>query len=480
MSRTIYWHDYETFGPRPSVDRPSQFAGVRTSEDLDVVGEPLMMYCQPVADLLPTIDACLMTGITPQFARQQGVPEPEFIGRIYQEFRQRDTCGAGYNSIRFDDEVTRYTLYRNFHDPYAREWQNGNSRWDIIDMVRLTYAIRPGVLAWPERDPGVPSFKLELLSQANGLEHDAAHDALSDVMATISLARRIKQSEPGLYDFCLKLRDKAHVASNIDLETHRPLLHISSKISARRGCATLVMPLVAHPVNANAVICVDLCADPAPLYDLSQVELRDQMFGASGEPGEGQQRVPLMVIHLNRCPVVLPTRMLDDANASRLQIDVSQAERAWQRLVGDADDLCGKASGAFAAEFADQQDAEAALYAGFLSPADRRMAQSVVNADCGQLSTGNFLFKDTRMNELLFRYQARHFPASLSPERYQLWISRVASRLGGTCSTDAPLVAFETDLEKRLAEEDLAEDKRSILLALQNWAEELRETFPGD
>ncbi len=68
--------------------------------------------------------------------------EAEFIARIHAELAHPGTCGVGYNSIRFDDEFTRYTLYRNFYDPYAREWQNGCSRWDIIDMLRLTRALR--------------------------------------------------------------------------------------------------------------------------------------------------------------------------------------------------------------------------------------------------------------------------------------------------------------------------------------------------
>ena len=168
---SILWHDYETFGIDPALDRPSQFAAIRTSLELEPIAEPIMLYCAPSDDCLPSIDACLITGITPQEARAKGLSEPEFVAKIHTEFIQSGTCGAGYNSIRFDDEVTRHCFYRNFYDPYAREWQNGNSRWDIIDMVRATYALRPEGINWPESEPGVPSFRLELLTQANGLAH---------------------------------------------------------------------------------------------------------------------------------------------------------------------------------------------------------------------------------------------------------------------------------------------------------------------
>jgi len=198
---TLYWHDYETFGIDPKRDRPVQFAGIRTDEALNIIGAPLVIYCQPANDFLPSPQACMITGISPQLALKEGVNEAEFISRIHAEFARPGTCTVGYNNIRFDDEFTRYTLYRNFYDPYAREWQNGNSRWDIIDLLRVTRALRPAGINWPERDDGQSSFRLEELSKANNIAHDAAHDALSDVLATIEVARLIKARQPVQTDF---------------------------------------------------------------------------------------------------------------------------------------------------------------------------------------------------------------------------------------------------------------------------------------
>lgn len=109
MSTTLYWHDYETSGTDPRRDRPMQFAGLRTDEDLNVVGEPLSLYCRLADDVLPQPDACLVTGLTPARVNREGVAEAEFIGRIVAELGRPGTCGVGYNSLRFDDEVTRGT-----------------------------------------------------------------------------------------------------------------------------------------------------------------------------------------------------------------------------------------------------------------------------------------------------------------------------------------------------------------------------------
>ncbi|MCZ6830365.1 MAG: exodeoxyribonuclease I, partial [Gammaproteobacteria bacterium] len=227
MKGTFYWHDYETFGIDPSRDRPVQFAGVRTDAKLNIVGEPLMLFSQPARDVLPHPEACLVTGITPQKALAEGVPEVEFIARIHAELARPGTCGVGYNSIRFDDEVTRYPLYRHFYDPYEREYREGNSRWDIIDMVRLTHALRPDGINWPLREDGYPSFRLEQLTDANGIGHEAAHDALSDVYATLAMARLIRDTHPRLYDYVLNNRGKQAVQQQLDIVAMKPVLHVS-------------------------------------------------------------------------------------------------------------------------------------------------------------------------------------------------------------------------------------------------------------
>ena len=217
MTASIFWYDYETTGIDPRRDRPLQVAGIRTDEALNEIEAPLNFYCRPSDDILPHPAACLITGITPQRLEEQGLGEAEFMTRLHAELSRPGTCVAGYNTLRFDDEVTRYSLYRNFFDPSAREWQGGNSRWDLIDLVRTAYALRPEGIQWPLNDEGVVTLKLERLTEANGLEHGQAHDALSDVRATIAMARLLRQRQPKLYDFLYRLRGKHAVLDQVQL-----------------------------------------------------------------------------------------------------------------------------------------------------------------------------------------------------------------------------------------------------------------------
>ena len=240
---SIVWYDYETFGTHPAVDRLAQFAAIRTDEDLNEIEAPVELFCRQADDYLPHPQAVLITGITPQQCNENGISEHRFMQAINAMFSQPNTCVMGYNSIRFDDEFTRYGFYRNFLDPYAREWQNGNSRWDLLDIVRCTFALRPEGIQWPNHEDGRPSFKLEDLTAANGLDHGKAHDAVSDVRATIALAKLIKEKQPKLFNYFYDLRRKEKVAALVDVSQHKPLIHMSGMIPAEQGCMTVVVPL---------------------------------------------------------------------------------------------------------------------------------------------------------------------------------------------------------------------------------------------
>jgi len=472
---TLYWHDYETWGEQPARDRPSQFAGLRTDLDLNPLGEPLMLYCQPPPDCLPKPEACLVTGLSPQKAQREGLAERDFMAAIIAELGRPNTCGVGYNSIRFDDEVTRYALYRNFYDPYEREWRNGNSRWDIIDLVRMTRALRPEGINWPDYESGRPCFRLEELSKANGLAHESAHDALSDVRATIALARLIKQRQPKLYDYAFQLRDKRFVRRLIDIDSHKPLLHISSMYPGERGNAALVLPLALHPTNNNSVLVFDLSESPEALLGDTAERLRERLFTPSEDLVEGEKRPPLKEVHLNKSPMLAPAKTLDDANAERLGLNRQQAEQHWRRLadlsLDEQRQLRAKLAEIYANPgFETSNDPEQQLYQGFLSDQDRQRLPRVRQASAQTLATTDFGFKDARLPELLFRYRARNFPESLSAGEREEWRRFCYRRL-----TDPEAGASLTwdQLQQRLIElraGELDASQRVLLQELEDYA----------
>lgn len=427
---SFFWHDYETFGTDPRRDRAAQFAGIRTDMDLNIIGEPLNIYCQQSCDYLPHPEACLVTGLTPELVNQQGLPEYQFVAQIHQALAQPGTCGVGYNTLRFDDEFTRNLLYRNFYDAYEREWIQGNSRWDIIDLVRAVHAFRPESLSWPKDEAGITRFKLELLSKENGLLHEAAHDAMSDVYATIALARLIKGVQPKLYEFAFSLRHKRRVQELLQVEAGRAVLHISSKYPAKKNCLALVVPLMLHPTNSNGVIVYDLSIDPEPLLSLPAMEIHRLIFSAQNALDEGETRIPLKTIHINRSPIVAPLSVLRTGDAERLQLDLERCKQHYEKI-RFANSLPKKLTEVFSLPYeSDSDDPDLALYSGgFFDENDKKQFVQIRKSSAEQLSKTNFRFIDSRLPDMLFRYRARNFPHSLNLDEQLRWLTFCRQRV---------------------------------------------------
>jgi exodeoxyribonuclease-1 len=472
VTSSIFWYDYETTGINPRNDRALQMAGIRTDADLNEIAAPVNLYCQPSDDILPHPAACMITGITPRQLAEKGLTEADFMTRVHAELAAPGTCGAGYNTLRFDDEVTRYSLYRNFFDPYAREWQGGNSRWDLIDVVRAAYALRPDGIVWPQED-GRVTLRLEKLTAANGIDHGHAHDALSDVRATIALARLIRDRQPRLYNFLFALRSKQKVQEQIRLM--QPLVHISGRFSAARSYLGVVLPLAWHPSNRNALIVCDLHLDHAPLLEHDVEVLKQRLYTRREALAEGELPVPLKLLHINRCPVVAPLNVLRPEDQERLQLDMGSYE-ARVALLNESRDIWHQKLHALYGkdEFAGSEDPEQQLYDGFIGERDRRLCEQVRQAEPEQLARESWPFDDPRLPELLFRYRARNFPDTLTGQERERWLEFCQARLQrpeyGAPNTIESFMRSLAELSL-----DARPDQLSVLRQWHDYVEALRE-----
>ena len=475
VNPTFLWYDLETFGRDPRRSRIAQFAAIRTDAQLQPIEDPIALYCRPAEDLLPSPTACVLTGITPQRAEREGLIEAEFMARVHDALAQPGTCAAGYNSLRFDDEFVRHSLYRNFFDPYEREWRNGNSRWDLLDLVRLAFALRPDGLVWPQHVDGVPSFKLEDLARANSLSHSQAHDALSDVEATLGLARAVRNAQPKLFDYYLGFRNKQRATGMLDYAGMTPVLHVSGRYPASQRCAALVLPIAPHPSISNRVIVCDLQPDPAPLLELDAEDIADRLYTPARDLPPGEARVSLKEVHLNRCPALVELRHLTDDDLERLQIDLPICLAHADRL-REHPGLAEKVRRVYAQRGSrEPSDPDLALYDGFASDTDRARMLDVRRASPEQLARNRPEFRDPRFAELLFRYRARNWPETLSSDEAERWRAYCKNRL----ESDSGL--SEYTYETYFAEIDALRQQRGdepglpvILDALQAWGLRLR------
>lgn len=418
-TESFFFYDFETFGLNPREDRIAQFAGVRTDRNFNIIGEPINIYCKPSVDYLPSPEAILVTGITLEEADKKGLTEAEFAKRIHTEFSEPGTCILGYNNIRFDDEMTRFLFYRNFFDPYAYSWQNGNSRWDLLDVVRATYALRPEGIEWPHDEEGHPILKLEALSAANGLEHAQAHDALSDVYATIALAKLLQKSQPKLFQYYFEHRRTRQVETLIDLTENRPLLHVSGMFGNQRKNMSVVMPILFSPLNKNELITIDLMGDMQGLIELPAMTIREKLYTKAEELPKGESRIPLKGVHINRCPILAPMGVLKGVEQS--VIDLKKVLDNHYLVSQNLENIRQKLMEIYAIkpEYDNSSaSVESLLYAGFFNDQDREQMNQIPEMTGEELLYAEFYFEDPRLEPLLHLYRAKnHFDTLFEEEQ---------------------------------------------------------------
>ena len=445
--KTFFWYDYETFGLSPKTQRIAQFAGIRTDENLNIIDEH-MFYCKPTYDSLPSPEACSVTGITPQICEKNGLIEKTFISTINNEFLVPDTCVVGYNSISFDDEFTRYTLFRNFLDPYAWHWQNGNSRWDILDVARFCYALKKdSSLKWHYDENNKPIFKLDKLAPANDIEHSDAHDALADVRATIGIAKIIKTTQPKLFDYALSLRDKREVSKKIELFS--PLLHTSGIYSGKLSCTRLTTALAYHPEYSDRALVFNLDQDPSLLTELDTEELKTLIF--SKKLPKGLDRLQIKELAFNKSPMFVPNiYKLENKITEQLQIDIDKCMENLSYIKDNQTQITEKIKSIYTkdSERTPALDIDQSLYDNFIDKTDRLICNQIQNLNSDELKKFKPQFKDKKLSKLLLNFKARNFPESITEGEQEEWFEIVQSRVQNGENSYLSLDNFYKSLEK--------------------------------
>ena len=473
---TYLWHDYETFGLDTRRDRPAQFAAIRTDEHFHAIEPEMCWYCRPSLDYLPNPQSITITGITPQECLEKGTCEAEFAQKIDRAMTQESTVSIGYNSSRFDDEVTRFLFWRNFRDPYAREWSNNCSRFDLFPLVLATWALRPQGIQWPQKEDGKTSFRLEHLTKANGLDHEKAHDALSDVYATIAVAKLIAQKQPKLWEYAISLRNKYAVQEVFNKGlTQGPVLWVNMKFGAKNGFMKLVAPLGNHPEQKNKVLVWDLAYDPSELMTLTQQDIKKRLFLSEEDRAAGLKPLPIYICPINQAPfVVAHLGVLSQERAEHFGIDKDLARENYAKMPTVTPMMLGAWAEAFDRDDNEPEDIDAALYSEpFASFDDKKRCRWISQATPEKLTelveAGKDVFDNDRYREKLFRYRARNWPESLLPAEQALWREQCSARLEGQEGEGLTLESFAQALSD--LEESAHEDERlqAICEALYEW-----------
>lgn len=472
MPLSFFFYDLETTGFNPRFARIMQFAGQRTDMDLNPVGDPVNELVKITDDILPDPEAILITGITPQATKVDGLSEAEFLKLFWKEVTKPGTIFMGFNSVRFDDEFMRYLQYRNFYDPYEWQWKDDRSRWDLLDVVRMTRALRPDGIKWPVDSDGKPANRLTLLTSINKLEHSNAHDALSDVQATIDLARLLKTKQPKLFNYLLEMRDKKKVAELVN--SGQPFVYSSGKYSSEFEKTTVVTKLCDHPKDQGALV-YDLRFSPSDFVGLQPEEIVEYWTRKWDDP---KPRLPVKVLKYNRCPAVAPMGVLDKSAQERLQLDLKQIDVHRQALRDHPEFIANllKALKILdkkqqASLLENEQLVDTKLYDGFFGDADKPIMQKVRTAQPNELPDLAAKFKDKRLQALVPLYKARNYPKTLTDEERKVWEAYRQQRLLGK-GAENRVNRYFARIEE-LATTKLTQNQRYLLEELKLYGESL-------
>ena len=470
---TFYFFDLETSGFSPQYDRIMQFAGQRTDMNLRPLGEPDNLLVKVTPDILPQADAVLVHGITPQKTLAEGVTEAEFAKYLIDQVCTTDTIMVGFNNIRFDNDFIRFTLWRNFYDAYEWSWKDGRGIWDLLDVTRMTRALRPEGIKWPFAPDGQPSNKLEYLSKLNKLDHVDAHDALSDVNASIALAKLLKSKQPKLFDYMFEHRHKSQVAPLIT--SGRPFVYTSGRYPGEFNKTTVAIMLAQKDDKSGALV-YDLRIDPDEFTNLTAAELAKRWAAR----GEDAAYFPVKTLGYNKCPAIAPIEVLSkDDGYEKLQLHPELVKNHLEKLAG-AKGFGDKLLEALeimwpkrqAGLVADPQKVDSQLYDGFIKDGDKAK-MSVVRAAGDQLEKLDLDFKDDRLKLLLPLYKARNYPRKLSNQELTEWEAFRQTKLIGSGQADNFFKRLEElaktpglDGQKKYLLEELNLYAQSVLAAL--------------
>ncbi|WP_028974409.1 exodeoxyribonuclease I [Spirochaeta cellobiosiphila] len=468
--QSLLWYDLETFGRHPGWDRIAQYASLRTNDKFEIIEEPTVVYCRISPDYLPDPGACLITGITPKVTGEKGLIEAEFVKIIHQEMSTPGTCTVGYNSLRFDDEFVRNLFYRNFIDPYKREYSQGNSRWDIIDLVRMTHDLRPEGINWVYDDVGRPIFRLEELTKANNISHEHAHDALSDVYGTVALAKLIHDKQPKLFQFYYSLRKKDAVRRYLNLQNPQPLVHTSGMFTRSGACSTVIVPITADPDNNNLIHCFDLRQNPELLINLSVEELKYRIFTPQVELGD-KERIPIKGVYTNRSPAIAPLNTLEDRRAQALGLNIPMIKEHFS-LIQKHPDILIKIRQVFSGrQLPHHNDPDLQIYqGGFFGDHDREVFDRIPQMSMEELTSYKPDFQDARGPELLRRYIGRNYPHLMSEDQQKRWKSYCAGRLLAPEWSDADnMNTFKRKIASLLGDQTIEGKSKKVLADLKDY-----------
>jgi len=463
------FYDFETCSSNVSYGQIIQAAAVLVNDSF----QELDRYegrCKLSPGVIPEAMALIVNKTHPKTLKETNLSHYQMVRQMMEKFNKwKNSIFIGYNSINFDEEFLRRTLFKNLDYPYLTV-TNGNERADLFSLARASHLYYPGCIKTPISDKNNPIFKLDRLAPMNGIQHKDAHSAIADVLATVDIAKLLSKSAPNVWKASLMTTNKDKTLQLIKNE-----LTFCTDFFYYGKCFPFVLTFVCEHPQWGYPMCFDLKSDPKDYFNLSLAELKKAL--------DKKPKVIRTIKHKKHPIIMNPSYGMNFESYKQLGVEKLK-ERA--KLIRDNKDFAGKVSSILDDEARERQDtdsqidvyAEESIYKKFTTKEDNAIMPTFHKADWNEKFSVLQKFKDERLRYFGKKILYEESPESLPEDEYNAIHKEVAARVLSTNKekwNTIPRTYSEIDTLRNKFKDD--KKKLAMLNDINSYIEEMEKYY---
>jgi exodeoxyribonuclease I len=470
MSNFVFY-DFETSSSNKYWGQIIQIGAILTNENL----EELDRYdarCRLSPGIIPEAMALIVNKSSPKMLKGSNLSHYEMIRQFVDTLKKWGKATyVGFNSIEFDEEFLRCTLFQTLEYPYLTS-TNGNTRGDILSLARAANLYYPNTLKNSINKKGNAVYKLDQMAPLNGIKHGDAHSAIGDVVATVGVAKIIAKKAPNVWKASLLTMDK-----NQSLELIKSELYFCTNEYFYGKSRPYVQAFVCQHPQYQWPLCFDLKHDPNIFLKMSIKELESAM-----------KKNPkfLRTVRHNKHPVIMNPSYGNEFDEYKTIGKDTLSKRA--KLIKNDKEFAEKVSIIKQAE-ADEKDQsksqedvynEESIYKKFTSNEDNKVMPEFHDADWDKKISVMSKFKDERLVYFGKKLIYMEKPELLSKSEYNSIHKDTAKKLLSTNNekwNTIPRTYSEIDTLREKFEREGQPEKLIILDEINAYVEDLEKFY---
>ena len=470
MSNFVFY-DFETSSSNKYWGQIIQIGAVLTNDNLEEL-DRFDARSRLSPGIIPEAMALIVNKTSPSMLKKSNLSHYEMIRQFVDTLKRWGKATyIGFNSIEFDEEFLRCTLFQTLEYPYLTS-TNGNTRGDVLGLARAANLYYPNTLKNSVNEKGNDVYKLDQMAPLNGIEHSDAHSAIGDVQATIGIAKIISNKAPNVWKASLLTLDKNQSLKLIQNE----LYFCTNEYFYGRSRPYVQTYVCQHP-QYQWPLCFDLRHDPAPYLDMPISELKVAMK---------KQPKFIRTLRHNKHPVIMNPTYGERFEEYRI-IGSKQLEiRA--KMIKNNKEFAAKLGSIKNSEAEEkeqnksQEDIynEESIYAKFTSADDNKVMPQFHNVDWKKKLEIITKFKDERLKYFGKKLIYMEKPEVLTKSEFNLIHKDTAKKLLSTNNekwNTIPRTYSEIDTLRAKFEKENQPDKLKILDDINAYVEDLEKYY---